>query len=191
VRWCGHARRDATHGPRPYLRLAGGSGDDGEAGRSRSRLFSPAPARGDSASAPAPACGSSGDSARGESELQYPSSADDIEQIPPPPPPLAAAPSVTTPGRSTRRRSPHSPGRIKRRRQLQSKTSSRFPKARIKFFALMVEKAGLLERMMEGIEGGRDGGAQMMGALSVSLACDARRVWCLFMRVRALVGAFF
>lgn len=55
----------------------------------------------------------------------------------------------------------------------------------------MVEKAGLLERMMEGIEGGRDGGAQMMGALSVSLACDARRVWCLFMRVRALVGAFF
>ena len=61
---------------RPYLRLAAGSGDDGEAGmsqRSRSRL---APARGDSASAAA--CDSSGDSARGESELQYPSSADDM-----------------------------------------------------------------------------------------------------------------
>lgn len=66
--------RDATHESRPYLRLAGGSGDDGEAGRSRSRLFSPAApaARGDSASASAPAAGSgsSGDSARGESELQ-------------------------------------------------------------------------------------------------------------------------
>jgi hypothetical protein len=57
----------------------------------------------------------------------------------------------------------------------------------------MVEKAGLLERMMEGIEGGRDGGAQGTddGRSLVSLACDARRAWCLFMRVRALVGAFF
>jgi hypothetical protein len=89
-----------TDSPRPYLRLAAGSGDDGEAGmsqRSRSRL---APARGDSASAAA--CDSSGDSARGESELQYPSSADDMGRS------LArslaaAASSVPTPGRPEQR----------------------------------------------------------------------------------------
>jgi len=95
---------------RPYLRLGAGSGDDGEAGmsqRSRSRL---APVRGDSASAAA--CDSSGDSARGESELQYPSSADDmgrsLARSPPPPTPRPRWPRP--PGRSSAR-SPASPQR--------------------------------------------------------------------------------
>jgi len=87
---------------RPYLRLAAGSGDDGEAGmsqRSRSRL---APVRGDSASAAA--CDSSGDSARGESELQYPSSADDMGRSLARS--LAAASSVPTPARPEQRTEP-------------------------------------------------------------------------------------
>ena len=90
---------------RPYLRLAAGSGDDGEAGmsqRSRSRL---GPERGDSASAaPAAACDSSGDSARGESELQYPSSADDMGRSLARS--LAAASSVPTPARPEQRTEP-------------------------------------------------------------------------------------